>query len=276
MKKSVSLSSRTKRRKIKEELDYFNPLSNTYNHRIIPQQLFLESNLLNEIPISNSNSPKCQDNISFTTVDRLPEELNESQHFDFFNYNIDSLQSSLPTDTPDTDDSNNLLSSTSFMISNELAQWAILYNISHISLNALLSILRKHECFITLPKSSKTLLQTKPISLENMGVVDPGKYYHFGLKNGIVRHLPYYNNCILEQELKLVIGIDGLPIHKSSSLQFWPILAYIRPKSDLVFPVGLYCGNQKPSDSNDYLKDFVDEAKYLVLNGIQLKDKLYS
>ncbi|CAI6369796.1 unnamed protein product [Macrosiphum euphorbiae] len=111
MKKSVSLSSRTKRRKIKEELDYFNPLSNTYNHHIIPQQLFLESNLLNEIPISNSNSPNCQDNISFTTVDRLPEELNESQHFDFFNYNIDSLQSSLPTDTSDTDDSNNLLSS---------------------------------------------------------------------------------------------------------------------------------------------------------------------
>jgi len=271
MKKSVPLSSRTKRRKIKEELDYFNPLSNTYNHDIIPEKLFLESNIPNEIPISNSNSQNCQDNLSFTTADnRLPEELNESQNFDFFNHKIDSPS----IDTSDTDDSNSL-SSTSFTINNELAQWAILYKISHISLDDLLCILRKHKCFITLPKRAKTLLHTKPISIENMRVVNPGKYYHFGLKNGIVRHLPYYNNCILEQELKVVIGIDGLPIHKSTSLQFWPILAYMRPKSDLVFPVGLYCGNQKPSDSNDYLKDFVDEAKYLVLNGIKLEDKLY-
>lgn len=107
-----------------------------------------------------------------------------------------------------------------------------------------------------------------------MRVVNTSKYYHFGIKNGIVHHLPY-NNCILEQELKFVIGIDGLPIDKSTSLQFWPILAYIKPKSDLVFPVGLYCGNKKPTDSNDYLKDFLNEAKYLVLNGIQLEDKLY-
>jgi len=271
MKKSVPLSSRTNKRKIKEELDYFNPLSNTYNHDTIPEKLLLESNIPNEIPITNSNSQNCQDNLSFTTPDnRLPEELNESQNFDFFNLKTDSPS----TGTSDTDDSNNL-SSTSFTINNELAQWAILYKISHTSLDNLLCILRKHKCFITLPKRAKTLLQTKPISIENMRVVNPGKYYHFGLKNGIVRHLPYYNNCILEQELKLVIGIDGLPIHKSTSLQFWPILAYMRPKSDLVFPVGLYCGNQKPSDSNDYLKDFVDEAKYLVLNGIKLEDKLY-
>lgn len=269
MKKSVPLSSRTKRRKMKEELDYFNLLPNTYDHDI-PEKLFLESNLLNEIPMSNSNSHNYQDNLSFTTSDRLSEELNESQNYDFFNYKIDSP----PIDTSDTDDSNNLLSSTPFVINNELAQWAILYKISHTSLDNLLSILRKHKCFITLPKRAKTLLQTKPISIENMRVVNPGKYYHFGIKNGIVCYLPY-NNCILEQELKLVIGIDGLPIHKSTSLQFWPILAYIRPKSDLVFPVGLYCGNQKPTDSNDYLKDFVDEAKYLILNGIQLEDKLY-
>lgn len=80
MKKSVPLSSRTKKRKIKEELDYFNPLSNTYNHDTIPEKLLLESNIPNEIPITNSNSQKCRDNFSFTTADnRLPEELNKSK-----------------------------------------------------------------------------------------------------------------------------------------------------------------------------------------------------
>jgi len=159
MKKSVPLSSRTKKRKIKEELDYFNSLSNTYNHDTIPEKLLLESNIPNEIPITNSNSQNCQDNLSFTTaVNRLPEELlNESQNFDFFNHKTDSPS----TDTSDTDDSNNL-SSTSFTINNELAQWAILYKISHTSLDNLLCILRKHKCFITLPKRAKTLFKPNP------------------------------------------------------------------------------------------------------------------
>jgi hypothetical protein len=112
------------------------------------------------------------------------------------------------------------------LINNELAQWAIHYKISYIALDNFLSILRQHKCFITLPKRAKTLLKTKPVSIENIRVVDSGKYYHFGLKNEIVRYLPY-NNCVLEQELKIVIGFDGLPIHKSTSLQFRPILAYI-------------------------------------------------
>lgn len=53
--------------------------------------------------MSNSNSHNYQNNLSFTTSDRLSEELNESQNFDFFNYKIDSP----PIDTSDTDDSNN-------------------------------------------------------------------------------------------------------------------------------------------------------------------------
>lgn len=35
-----------------------------------------------------------------------------------------------------------------------------------------------------------------------------------------------------------------------------------------VFPVGLYYGNLKPSDSNDYLHDFVNEARELLTSGI--------
>jgi len=56
--------------------------------------------------------------------------------------------------------------------------------------------------------------------------VQAGKYYHFGLENGIIRQC--LHNDFIPQEIKLVIGIDGLPISKSTSTRFWPILAYMR------------------------------------------------
>lgn len=39
-----------------------------------------------------------------------------------------------------------------------------------------------------------------------------------------------------------------------------------------VFPIGIYHGNKKPSDSNDFLLDLVEEVKLLTLNGIILND----
>jgi hypothetical protein len=37
----------------------------------------------------------------------------------------------------------------------------------------------------------------------------------------------------------------------------------------------MYFGTDKPSDSNEFLKDFINEAKTLVCNGILIKNKLY-
>lgn len=66
-----------------------------------------------------------------------------------------------------------------------------------------------------------------------------------------------------------------MPISKSNSNQFWPILAYVRSKRNVVFPVGLYFGTEKPNDSNEFLKDFIDEAKHLVENGLVINNSIY-
>ncbi|KAF0752222.1 Uncharacterized protein FWK35_00011549 [Aphis craccivora] len=87
-------------------------------------------------------------------------------------------------------------------------------------------------------------------------------------KNGIIRSFSNHDERVQQDEIKLVIGIDGLPISRSSSNQFWPILAYVRSKFNIVFPVGLYFGTEKPMDSNDFLKDFVNEATHLVSNDV--------
>lgn len=85
----------------------------------------------------------------------------------------------------------------------------------------------------------------------------PGLYYHFGLVNGIKR---YSSTCVLDKHIKIAVGIDGLPISKSSTAAFWPILAYIMPHKQYVFPIGLYCRSDKPEDSNAFLSDFITEV----------------
>ncbi|XP_022180891.1 uncharacterized protein LOC111041045 [Myzus persicae] len=168
--------------------------------------------------------------------------------------------------------SNDDIEINSYSFESELAQWALHFKITHTALNGILTILKKHECFSCLPKDARTLLKTKSVECNSIKKVNPGTYYHFGIENGIIRH---FLDSISNEEIKLVVGIDGLPISKSSSTQFWPILAYIRSISNHVFPIGVYCGTQKPNDSNDYLKDFVIEAEQLILNGIFINGKFY-
>lgn len=71
--------------------------------------------------------------------------------------------------------------------------------------------------------------------------------------------------------IPLVVGFDGLPLTKSSSSTFWPILGYIRQTHSIVFPIGVYWGNEKPHDSNIFMKNFNDEIKDLIENGINIK-----
>ncbi|CAI6373263.1 unnamed protein product [Macrosiphum euphorbiae] len=151
-----------------------------------------------------------------------------------------------------------------------VAEWAVNFKISQHALNGLLVILRQHSCFEYLPKDSRTILQTKPINTLNIHSVEPGNYYHFGLANAIKENIPlnFKNNAI-----HIVAGIDGLPLFKSTAEEFWPILAYIQPNRSNVFPVGIYCGNRKPLDSNTFLKYFVEEINLLDNNGIEINGK---
>jgi hypothetical protein len=137
----------------------------------------------------------------------------------------------------------------------------------------LLGVLRQHTYFEYLLKDSRTILQTKPIiNILNIHSVEPGNYYHFGLANVIKENIPLNlkNN---DSVIHIVTGIDGLPLFKSTAEEFWPIFAYIQPNRSNVFPVGIYCGNRKPLDSNTFLKYFVEEINFLDNNGIEINGK---
>lgn len=121
--------------------------------------------------------------------------------------------------------------------------------------------------YTNIPFDSRTLLNTPSSVSANIRSVNPGKYSHFGLKTVILRYASFNLS-----EIKVVIGIDGFPLAKSSNSQLWPILAYIVDMPKTVFPVGIYHGHSKPNCSDDFLTNFISEAKDILANGIVLNN----
>jgi hypothetical protein len=71
----------------------------------------------------------------------------------------------------------------------------------------------------------------------------------------------------------MMVNIDGLPISKSSTSQFWPIIGLTTNDSrSRPFPIGLFHGLSKPKNVNDILKDFVIDYQKCPENGVQIHD----
>ncbi len=165
----------------------------------------------------------------------------------------------------------------------DICNWAVTNNVTHSALNQLLSIFLKWEINLPFPKDSRTLLKTpRKLDILNIG---GGEYFYFGIEKSIVKCLAiglsdYFvidSHKNLNNLITLQIGIDGLPLSKSSTLQFWPILGKVDQCSRYgVFLIGLYCGYTKPCEANEFLKPFVSEMCLLEENGVSYKSVLYN
>jgi len=258
-------SSRSVRRKIRKELESLQHVmicadSNDFNERE-------ESTSVNSLCIPSTNFVEISQPIQdtpITSFHNIPEivEINANKNcnlpnVDHCNHNSLNISS-------------NYNKEGSSSIKDDLCKWIIECNVPQSTVNKLLYLIKQRETINTneLPWDTRTLLAT-PWSISSICIVEPGRYYHFGLASGIIKHATSNNMT----EIKIIIGIDGLPIAKSSNSQLWPILAYIdNDTTKTVFPVGIYHGYAKPQDSNDFLIDFILEAKELVTNGIILNN----
>ena len=149
----------------------------------------------------------------------------------------------------------------------DLAAWTVYCNIPRTHVNKLLVILRKHPSYESIPKDYRTLLK----SVRNVPVklVDPGSYFHFGIAKGLSRSLQTLGRD-MGSDIEIFVNIDGIPIAKSGSSQFWPILGKIAwVKRSKPFIIGVYWGPKKPIDVNIYLADFVEEATLLEVTGFE-------
>ncbi len=124
-------------------------------------------------------------------------------------------------------------------------------SLSLVALKALLSILRVFHP--KLPKDARTVLKSQvDVPTTKM---DGGEYYHFGLAKGLLSRLKCLTLPTDLHTLKLQFNIDGLPLFRSSKVQFWPILALVNcDYSKSPFIVGLFCGISKPKSVFEYLK----------------------
>lgn len=130
---------------------------------------------------------------------------------------VNSLKQTIANERPSHDRLANLKQA--------LRSWAIERNINKRSVTALLSILRSAG-INSLPADCRTLLQT-PRKVEIIDLAG-GKYWHNGLQNCLTRVFSKlsFNLCV-----ELNVNVDGLPLFKSSPLEFWPILANVHGES---------------------------------------------
>ena len=150
----------------------------------------------------------------------------------------------------------------------QLSFWAHNFHISLAALSALLLILRAFHPL--LPKCASTLMETpRHVNIRN---VAGGSYFHFGFEKALrccskleayLRSKICSSNDVPQQtEIHVQVNIDGIPLHKSTSSQFWPILGKIcSPFKSIPFLIGLFYGRcAKPSSIRAYLSDFINEC----------------
>jgi len=215
--------------------------------------------IVNDDNFSNSLSTDTS-TFSFLNIDGNNVDISD-------NYDLQYESCSSDSDDECLTNASNILYDNQCFILKLIANWTIEHNITLSALSALLKLLKNHKCFSNFSVDARTVLKT-PIKPNEIQTIQSGYYYHFGILNGLKYHCNF--SIVNENIIKLVIGIDGLPLTKSSSSAFWPILAYVRYSSfkSNVFLIGLYWGKEKPQNSNLFLKNLVDELKFLSENGM--------
>lgn len=174
-----------------------------------------------------------------------------------------------------TDESESAAEEQETTVYDELRDWAIECNVPHKNVDKLLAILRR-RLLPNLPKSAKTFLETDSCPYL-INQTEYGQLVYFGIKGGL-------QACVIEalhteNKIFLQFNVDGMPIFKSSTKQFWPILCRVHcPQSDIYQPfvVACYCGDAKPHDLIDYFHEFIEEINELQRHGIIIDRKMYT
>lgn len=107
------------------------------------------------------------------------------------------------------------------IFTNKLKNWAVKNRISAMAINELLKILI-FAGFNFLPRVSRTMMGTpKQLAIQTLS---HGRMWYNGIKT-CLENIDLGSNISI---LTLNWNFDGLPVFKSSNLQFWPILASIK------------------------------------------------
>jgi hypothetical protein len=163
----------------------------------------------------------------------------------------------------------------------ELRKWTLKHNVNHSALRDLLKSFKKSKQFPELPVDPRTLMCTpQTVNISNLS---GGKYFYFG----IFSQLKYRIQCglnlginsqslvyrklqsqVTSSLVSISVGIDGIPVTRSTDQSFWPILGVVdQSLNQKPFVIALFYGESKPVNL-DFLNDFVEECSKLEKDGI--------
>ncbi|XP_049293069.1 uncharacterized protein LOC125768857 [Anopheles funestus] len=162
-----------------------------------------------------------------------------------------------------------------YCVETALRRWAITTNQTYDSISQVMEIIRNVST-CKLPKDARTLLKTNRNVSNKIVTINGSQYWYHGIKQRLLDHLSDINlhSCC---KLLLNVSIDGLPIFRSSNLQFWPILINVHNIPDVpVMTVAVYSGSTKPGNIEQFLQPFVDEMNFLTKNGIIINSRKFN
>ncbi|XP_046640273.1 uncharacterized protein LOC124323154 [Daphnia pulicaria] len=200
-----------------------------------PQEIFDEDILSSAIGDLNFEEP--DSDVEFDdTQSQAAEESDDDSWSDEELNSTETSQLQLPEKTQED------------VVIDNLRQWASSTQVPYIHVSSLLKVLHKDAGYASWEIS------------------------HFDLEASLVRFLVALQSkgIKIPSEIKLLFNADGLPLSKSGSNEFWPILVRIQGY-DFVFGAGIYQGRGKPADVNVYLKFFAADIHQLRRSGLQFE-----
>lgn len=138
-----------------------------------------------------------------------------------------------------------------------LAEIVVKFNLSRNAIHALLAFIRNDLGHQNFPKSRNGLFKTsaKKIVTQKIG---SGEYFHIGITNNLNKMNYEFLN---QANIQIDIGIDGLPLSKSSKLNLWPIVGAFVNQNVSPFVIGAFCGYKHPEDVDAFLKPLAEDMQ---------------
>lgn len=155
------------------------------------------------------------------------------------------------------------------MVTNDLRKWTATFNIPQVALKAMVKILNENF-HADIPTDPRTIMKTpRNVNFIKIGNgTDGGMYWHQGLEF-CLRNC--FKDVALPISISININIDGLPIYKSASKQFWPVLFNVHEYPKIhPMAIGIFFGESKPNSVEYYLRPFVEEIKPILENGFEI------
>ncbi|XP_026829622.1 uncharacterized protein LOC113562958 [Ooceraea biroi] len=167
--------------------------------------------------------------------------------------------------TDSTSSSLSVIEDRSFQ--DRLATCFVNNNLTHVQINNILSVLRTHTCFSSLPKDVRTLLKT-PRTPVVVSKIDSGEYIHFPLEAAIVKTLLRLPLVSVPHDLEIDFNTDGCSLDRHGNIHIWSIqcrLANVKHTRSII--IGIYSGVKKPQDPNLFFEKFVADVNTIITNG---------